>query len=80
MSDAAPTTLDKLISDAVQGAREQAVKATMDAITGGGALNDSAIMAEIRAEVVRLVRDDEQVKQMIRDAMVRALTAPPRRW
>lgn len=81
-SEPAPATvLDKIIADALQQAREQAVEETMRKLFGPSGVYDglSGLREAVLAECKRLIAEDPEVKQRMRDAVLTVLTRPVER-
>lgn len=81
MAESERTTLDDMISAAIERAREDAIRRFREAIgedlvRGPGS---SELQRALVAEAQRLLREDPDVKERIKAAMLRVLDAPGRR-
>jgi hypothetical protein len=73
------TVLDSILAKAIEDAREQAKRETLSAIFHN-IETDSALRSGLAEEIARMLREDDQLKQMLRDAIVRAVSSPARRY
>ena len=72
------TVLDSIIARAIEDAKDEAAREAISQ-TLGGIRDDSLLRDEIRARVRQLLDEDPEVKERMREAVLRALTAPSRR-
>ena len=74
MSDNSPrTTLDQLISDAVENVKQDAVKQVFKELDIS---RDGEVSGVIRRHVLAMLDKDPEIKAKLRDALIRALDNP----
>jgi hypothetical protein len=68
------SALDQVIADAIENAKQKAIEEMSSRINALG--GDYTIQQEVTAEAKRLLKEDPEVKERIRAALLRVLDAP----